>query len=210
METAIGRGGAFLWQQCASVAHNFNAIAKAKPVVTGLAVTVAKTSAADMVAQKVVEQKSEIDWKRHAMFASFGLVYLGGFQYWLYNRLFTQICAPITATFGHKGVAPIKTFLDQGIHHPFVYFPSFYALKGVIEQEPLQTSMRKYREHLYEDCKSLWSIWIPAQMVNFAFVPRHLRIPFVAGTSMLWTVVLSVKRGALDSSAVQEMEVEEF
>ncbi len=30
------------------------------------------------------------------------------------------------------------------------------------------------------------------QFVNFAFVPRHLRIPYVAAVSFGWTVILSV------------------
>ena len=45
----------------------------------------------------------------------------GGFQYWLYNIKFTKLCAPLTARFGHAAVAPIKVFLDQGIHHPLLY-----------------------------------------------------------------------------------------
>jgi len=36
------------------------------------------------------------------------------------------------------------------------------------------------REELWENCKALWTIWVPAQMVNFTLVPRHLRIPYGA------------------------------
>jgi Mpv17 / PMP22 family len=39
---------------------------------------------------------------------------------------------------------------------------------------------QRYREELWENCKALWMIWVPAQMVNFSVVPRHLRIPFGA------------------------------
>ena len=35
-------------------------------------------------------------------------------------------------------------------------------------------------QELWDNCKALWTIWVPAQLVNFAFVPRHLRIPFGA------------------------------
>lgn len=37
------------------------------------------------------------------------------------------------------------------------------------------------------------------QLVNFAFVPMHFRIPYVAGVSFGWTVILSVMQGALVS-----------
>lgn len=62
--------------------------------------------------------------------------------------------------------------------HPFVYFPAFYSLKGYVEGRPLEETYRKYREDLWENCKALWMIWVPAQMVNFTVVPLHLRIPF--------------------------------
>ena len=26
--------------------------------------------------------------------------------------------------------------------------------------------------------QALWAVWVPSQLVNFAFVPRHLRIPW--------------------------------
>ena len=43
---------------------------------------------------QVIERREEIDWKRHAVFCTFGFCYLGAFQYWLYNVKFTQVCIP--------------------------------------------------------------------------------------------------------------------
>ena len=40
---------------------------------------------------QVVEKREEVDWKRHFIFVTFGFVYLGGFQYYLYNVKFTQV-----------------------------------------------------------------------------------------------------------------------
>ena len=59
--------------------------AKENPFVFQLGVATAKTSAADLVAQIVAEQKSldEVDWKRNFIFVVFGFAYLGAFQYWL-------------------------------------------------------------------------------------------------------------------------------
>ena len=119
----------------------------------------------------------------------------GGFQYWLYNIKFTKLCAPLTARFGHAAVAPIKVFLDQGIHHPLIYFPFFYGLKAFVEGKPMRSAADKYKREIKDSCKALWKIWVPAQLVNFAFVPRHLRIPYVAAVSFGWTVVLSTMQG---------------
>lgn len=123
----------------------------------------------------------------------------GGFQYWLYNIQFTKMCAPLTARFGHRGVAPVKVFLDQAVHHPLLYFPFFYGLKAFVEGKPLASAATKYKAEAWESCQALWKVWVPAQLVNFAFVPRHLRIPYVAAVSFGWTVILSTMQGSFDA-----------
>ena len=175
--------------------HWYSDLAKRRPVVTAVITTGLKTSAADLFAQKVLERREEIDWNRHIAFSAFGVIYLGGFQYWLYNIKFSQLCAPLTARFGHAAVAPIKVFLDQGLHHPMLYFPFFYGLKAFVEGKPMSSVAEKYRREIKDSCLALWKIWVPAQFVNFAFVPRHLRIPYVAAVSFGWTVVLSTMQG---------------
>ena len=178
----------------------YNNTAKAHPFTTGVTTSGLKTSAADLFAQKVIEGKEDFDWTRHAVFCTFGFAYLGGFQYWLYNVKFTQWCGPLTARFGHKAVAPVKVFIDQGLHHPFIYFPTFFSMKAVVSGQPLSTAVHKYNTEIWDSLKALWSVWIPAQLVNFAFVPRHLRIPMVAGVSFGWTVILSVMQGKFDAA----------
>jgi protein Mpv17 len=66
---------------------------------------------------QVMEGKpwEEVDWRRHGLFCTFGFFYLGGFQYYLYNHLFVKWCHGITLRLGHRGSAPIKTFIDQAI-----------------------------------------------------------------------------------------------
>jgi len=179
----------------------YNATAERHPLVTGLVTTLLKTSAADAFAQKVVEGRRELDLRRHGMFCAFGFFYLGGFQYWLYNHAFVRLCAPLTAAVGHTLSAPVKVFIDQAIHHPLLYFPTFYALKGSLEGRPFAASMAKYRAEAWDNWKACWAVWVPAQLVNFAFVPKHMRIPFVAGISFAWTIIMSAMRGAFDPSA---------
>jgi hypothetical protein len=183
----------------------YGSIAKTSPFLTGFITTGLKTTAADAFAQKIVEKREEIDWRRNAMFTTFGFFYLGGFQYYLYNIKFAQWCGTITRMSGHLGSAPFKTFLDQFIHHPLLYFPTFYALKAAVEQRPLldgkDSALERYKAEIFQSCKALWCVWVPAQIINFTFVPRHLRIPFVAATSFGWTIILSVMQGAFDRTA---------
>jgi len=198
----IAAAGRALLAPFTGAAMWYNNMAKAHPVATGVVTTGLKTSAADAFAQKVVEGREKMDWTRHAVFCTFGFAYLGGFQYWLYNVKFTQWCGPITARFGHKATAPIKVFIDQALHHPFIYFPTFFAMKAAVSGKPLSSAVDKYKAEIWDSVKALWGVWVPAQLINFAFVPRHLRIPYVAAVSFGWTVILSVMQGKFDAAKV--------
>jgi hypothetical protein len=50
-------------------------------------------------------------------------------------------------------------------------------------------------DNAHEDLPAIWSLWVPAQLVNFGFSPLWLRVPFVAVVSAIWTAFVSVKRG---------------
>jgi hypothetical protein len=95
--------------------------------------------------------------------------------------------------------APALVFLDQAVHHPLLYFPCFYTLRGAIEGSTVSSSLSKCSNDMFENLKALWMIWVPAQLFNFSFVPVHLRVPFVAGVSFVWCVVLSGLRGTMDA-----------
>ncbi len=66
--------------------------------------------------------------------------------------------------------------------HPFMYFPTFYTVKSLVERQPhpLEHAYNKWRNEIWDSCKALWMLWVPAQVINFAFVPRYLRVPFGA------------------------------
>lgn len=178
------------------------------PFAFGVLVSGVKTSLSDLLVQKVVERKEKVDWKRNAAFAAFGFVYLGGVQYAIYVPLFGRLF-PKTASFvakpfrekikDTKGIfgTMAQVFLDQAVHHPFMYFPAFYATKElVMKEEPnLTRVMGEYRQNMKEDLIALWKIWVPATFANFFFAPMHLRIVGVAATSLIWTCVLSIMRG---------------
>lgn len=178
------------------------------PFTFGVVISTVKTSASDLIVQKVVQQKEEIDWRRNAAFATFGCFYLGGIQYALYVKLFGRIF-PGAAAFSAKSIKDKakdtkgllalfgQVFIDQCIHHPLLYFPVFYYTKEVVmsDKPSVTTALSHYQENMGEDLKALWKIWVPSTIINFAFMPMHGRIPWVAGTSFIWTMILSFMRG---------------
>lgn len=178
------------------------------PFAFGIVISTVKTSVSDLLVQKVVQKREEIDWKRNLAFATFGCFYLGGVQYALYVPLFGRLF-PNAASFtakslreklrDKKGIFDVsaQVFLDQFVHHPLLYFPVFYATKEYVmsEKPTLSNALSHYRENMMEDLKALWKIWVPSTFINFAFMPMWGRIPWVAGTSFLWSMILSVMRG---------------
>ena len=75
-----------------------------------------------------------------------------------------QWCGPLTRQFGHRATAPLKVLIDQGIHHPLLYFPSFFAIKAAVAGKPLSTAVDKYRAEAWDSLKALWMVWVPAQV----------------------------------------------
>ena len=79
-------------------------------------------------------------------------------------------------------IFPLQVFLDQCIHHPFIYFPAFYIMK--VQKQKLSTlsvhhaspsthtfqdaimsdrpdpfkAVNKYRENMVEDLFALWKV----------------------------------------------------
>lgn len=194
-----------------SLAARLLSLPKRHPFLFGASVSCVKTSFADWMVQKYVERREEIDVPRNLAFASFGLFYLGGVQYALYVPIFGRLF-PGTASFAAKplaqkladkgGMAAVaaQTFLDQCVHHPFCYFPVFYAVREFAKGGDLVTAREKYVANFRDDVLALWKIWVPATVCNFAFSPMYMRIPVVAATSLVWTSVLSMMRGAGDET----------
>lgn len=201
LASIVGRAPVSVWSRAKTIPARY-------PFAFGVILSGFKTSFSDLLVQKVVERREKVDWKRNAAFAAFGFVYLGGVQYTLYVPVFGRLF-PKAAAFAAKPLAQkvrdargmmhlfAQTFLDQCVHHPLMYFPAFYMTKEVVMQDKpdIVRVLTDYQKNMKEDLLALWKIWVPATMFNFAFMPMHLRIPFVAGVSLLWTCVLSAMRG---------------
>lgn len=178
------------------------------PVLFGCSISAAKTGSSDYVAQKHFEGREHIDMRRNAIFIAWGLLYLGGVQYFIYSHLFPKYLFPSAAAFVAKPlrqkladrvgqrVVLNQVFVDQFVHHPFLLFPAFYQVKEFIEGGSPAEGFRKCRNNWADDLSICWSIWIPAFLVNFSFCPMWMRVPFVACVSFGFTIILSLKRGA--------------
>jgi hypothetical protein len=190
--------------------------------------TCIKTGGVDLIVQKCVEGKKEIDWNRNMTFLTFGMCYQGAWQYYLFNRVMPRI-APGAFKFAAKSLREkardvkgmknvlVQNFVENGINNPLLFFPTFYTLKELISAgkwtfhavcASARNGVGLYRKNFWSDITACWSLWIPAQTLNFAFSPAWFRVPFVAIVSAGWTAYVSITRGNASSCDVNESEKE--
>lgn len=182
---------------------------RAHPFKFGALFSCAKTTFCDYMVQRYIEKREETDLRRLAFFSAFGLGYLGGVQYAIYVPLYSRLF-PGAAGFAAKPIAEkladfagqraviSQVFIDQFVHHPLLYFPTFYACKEILAGGAPVDGLRKYQVNWAEDCTALWKLWIPVMLVNFSVMPMWGRIPVVATASLLWTCIISYMRGSFD------------
>mmetsp|Transcript_95053 Transcript_95053/g.271804 ORF Transcript_95053/g.271804 Transcript_95053/m.271804 type:complete len:124 (+) Transcript_95053:319-690(+) len=98
------------------------------------------------------------------------------------------------------GAAMTAAALDTMVHGPLVYMPIFYAIRGFADrtQEPASILSAAYRDHTTNwvtDTQLGVAIFLPFQIANFTYNPRHLRVPALVAVGVLWIGGLSFFRG---------------
>jgi hypothetical protein len=195
------------------------------PVIFGCVFSCIKTGGADYFVQKYVEGKEsmDIDYKRVGAFAFFGLAYLGFIQYMLYVPVLTRVLFPRAQQYAKltlkeklSNIGAIKNALaqvavDSIILAPFIYYPVFYLMKEWTmtlddtkrHQDWFQTGFNKFITNISDDMNEYVKVWVPAQLVNFLFLPHWARIPFTATVSVGWSMILSLMRGDDDNNGIE-------
>mmetsp|Transcript_40580 Transcript_40580/g.98007 ORF Transcript_40580/g.98007 Transcript_40580/m.98007 type:complete len:259 (+) Transcript_40580:1441-2217(+) len=203
-------------ETAASKSSGTGSFVKDHPFKFQLGVATVKTSAADMVAQVVAEQKSfdEIDWRRNGLFVVFGFTYLGCFQYWLmvtkYRHWFPTMDRFAKLSFAEKlkdtaGMmdAMKMVLFDVTIHLPVLYFPTYYAVKEFVGGQSwnptdwVRDGVTKYANNAKEDLTAMIKLWGPSDCIQFV-LPVHIRLPFRHVVSFFWTAYVSFTRGAIE------------
>ena len=166
---------------------------------------------ADLITQKNIEGRKEIDFRRTATFATFGALYLGGAQWFvhvvMYRRMFPTMDRFAKASFKEKlrdkagmvGAAK-QAATDIFFHLPFMYFPVFYTVKESLQGTGgglswMREGFKAYRQNFWADAKVAALVWGPADCIIFA-VPMWLRLPSRHVVSFGWNAYLSLTRGS--------------
>ena len=113
--------------------------------------------------QMAIEKRKSLDWRRFGNMAIIGGMWVGpALHVW-----FGFLGRVVTFT-GHKATLAMLA-LDQLVWAP-PFIASFVALVMTLEGNPSGVP-GALRETMWPALKTNWSMWIPAQLVNFALVP---------------------------------------
>lgn len=145
-----------------------------------------KAGGCDIVSQKYSNPDCELDMPRIAKFTCFCVFYVGSFQHVLFNIVYPKIFVGN----GFKVAAQMALF-DNFVHSPFLYLPTYYSFKSVVEGNSVKDGLSEYYEEGLEVLKACWGVWVPAQLINFWIIPKNFRIAYIAVMGSVWEVVLS-------------------
>jgi len=134
----------------------------------------------DVICQKVVEKKTEMDWKRTGRFVFFCTYYQGMIDtgvYRFYDRL---------------KLTPIKkSLVDNFLHVPLAYMPAWFLTDGLLSgRTPTEVAMEK-KDNYIRTLAACATMWIPYQYLNFRYFPPSMQVLAVNVGCLVWNVVLS-------------------
>ena len=176
-----------------------NAFYLSYPFISAVTTCSVKGCLADFIAQKrnsadgdndeTKPTKEPFSFRRNAAYILYGGGILGVFCDIMYNYAYPFLFGGLD---GIVQLIAIVTF-DNFVTAPLLWLPPVYFVRAILYGDPLKSGFRKY----IDDIKlrglltKYWTIWWPAQIVNFSLVPAHLRIAFMAGVSFFWLIILS-------------------
>ncbi|CAB9499832.1 PXMP2/4 family protein [Seminavis robusta] len=177
----------------------YNDALEASPLLVKSVTASAILGAADLAGQALeAKQKSEegtndveasIDWARTVRFAFFGLVLQAPWNHFYYNLLDGALPPteePWTAVTG------IKVTIDQFVQAP-IFTVLIFGFLGALEGKNLEAIKKQLDEDYTDTMLANWKLWVPATVVNIAFVPPILRVLYLNCVFFFWSIFLSIK-----------------
>lgn len=143
----------------------------------------------------------DFDYWRSAKFTLVGALYTGPSLHFWYDALATSIK-------GSNIMANIsRLLLDQMIFAP-AFIASFFMIMSALDGKSMDDIKRKLKEDLYPTVKYNFSVWVPAQFINFNFVPPHLQVLFANIVGFFWNIYLSYAANIepIEPLAAEEVE----
>jgi len=134
-------------------------------------------------------KSASIDFARTARFAFFGLVLQAPWNHAYYSFLDGAIPPtedPWTTT------TAVKTVIDQFVQAP-IFTVLIFAFLGFLEGKNAEQIKLQLEDDYADTMVANWKLWVPATVINLAFVPPILRVLYLNVVFFFWSIFLSLK-----------------
>ena len=194
------------------------AACKRHPLMAAVFCATLKDSSCDVATQRTMSPDDPWDWRRSAIFATFGATFVGAWQYFLFSIVVPR-CIPLSAGFAAAplrakladtvGLRSIALFVavENLFNQPFGHFPTLYAIKYRLTHgtaslaDSAAAGVSEARRNFFDDNVNSCAVWVPATLINGLFVPVWARVPFMNLCGCGWTCFMSYTKGAPDADA---------
>ena len=111
-----------------------------------------------------------------------------------------------TATFDSLPSSQVSPLASSYVSHAGSYFTNAYyhAVLGALQGMSVNQVYNRVHDTLWDTLKAQWAFWIPAQLINFKYVPVRHQLNFVLVVSLAWTTFLSLAFPPEDTKALEE------
>lgn len=93
---------------------------------------------------------------------------------------------------------------------PFLYYPVFFSLTGIVQGLNAEQSIERAKENFIPLMKRNLLFWIPVQFVQFGFIEEGLQIPFLSVCGLAWTFILSIAAGSTKNYTDESVELDDI
>jgi len=155
---------------------------------------------------------SAIDWRRASVFGAFGVVWIGGAQFMIFNRFLPTVLPGLLE--GRLSCAIKAMIFDQAFHMPFMYLPVYYCIRELGEsrqtlQVAVENAVKTWQTNVLSDSVVQLGLFVPFQLLNFTLIPPHFRVPSLVSFGLVWLSVLSYRRGTYqEAEEVKPSEID--
>ncbi|CAG2105124.1 unnamed protein product [Medioppia subpectinata] len=146
----------------------YNRLLKAYPLITQCTTTGVLVGTGDVIAQKGLEKRHEMNWKRTAKFAAFGLLCLGPTNRYMF--LFLERVYGTSGTF-----TPIKKLLTEQLFFLPLIQLAFIGVLGALNGHSLAQMEARIRNDYWDIMCAVWKVWPFVSLVNYYFIALNYR-----------------------------------
>ncbi|KAF1330492.1 Peroxisomal membrane mpv17 pmp22-like protein, partial [Globisporangium splendens] len=179
----------------------YNTLLQTHPVSTKIVTGSAIAAIGDINCQAFLEPDTRFSVKRVMIFTFLGGVFISPILHVWYGFLGRVVPGTTNAAIAKRlaldqlGFAP--TFLP-------IFFTVLLTLEGNVDKVP-----EKLKKDWWSAVKTNWGVWVPAQLINFRFVPGSLQVLFSNVVGLFWNSYLSyISHSDAHAPAALESETE--